>query len=43
MFKQRRQTKQANNLLQKARSLYQQQNNADGVDRVEAMLRELGG
>ncbi|MCC5636043.1 tetratricopeptide repeat protein [Nostoc sp. CHAB 5844] len=43
MFKQRRQTKQANSLLQKARSLYQQQNNADGVDRVETMLRELGG
>jgi Flp pilus assembly protein TadD len=43
MFKQRRQTKQANALLQKARSLYQKQNNLDGVDRVEAMLRELGG
>nr|WP_228014298.1 tetratricopeptide repeat protein [Fortiea sp. LEGE XX443] len=42
MFKQRRQTKQANTLLQKALSLYQRQNNADGVDRVEAMLRDLG-
>ncbi|MBD2441514.1 tetratricopeptide repeat protein [Nostoc sp. FACHB-110] len=43
MYKQRHQTKQANTLLQKARGLYQQQNNIDGVDRVEAMLRELGG
>ena len=43
MYKQRRQTKQASNLLQKARNLYQRRNDANGVDRVEAMLRELGG
>ncbi|QSJ19580.1 tetratricopeptide repeat protein [Nostoc sp. UHCC 0702] len=43
MYKQRRQTKQANTVLQKARILYQKQNDLDGVARVDAMLRELGG
>jgi len=41
MYKQRRQTKQASNLLQKARDLYQRRNDADGVARVEAMLQQL--
>ncbi|MHC5594557.1 MAG: tetratricopeptide repeat protein [Nostoc sp.] len=43
MYKQRRQTKQANSLLQKARDLYKRRNDSQGVDRVEAMLRQLGG
>ncbi|WGV26819.1 tetratricopeptide repeat protein [Halotia branconii] len=43
MYKQRRQTKQANSVLQKARVLYQRQNDSDGMARVDAMLRELGG
>jgi len=43
MYKQRRQTKQASNLLQKARDLYRRRNDSDGVARVEAMLQELGG
>ncbi len=43
MYKQRRQTKQASNLLAKARNLYQRRNDQDGVARVEALLRELGG
>ncbi|MBE9050191.1 tetratricopeptide repeat protein [Nostocales cyanobacterium LEGE 11386] len=43
MYKQRRQTKQASSVLQKARDLYQRRNDSDGVNRVEAMLRELGG
>ncbi|WP_017651582.1 tetratricopeptide repeat protein [Fortiea contorta] len=43
MYKQRRQTKQAGNLLAKARDLYQRRNDQDGVARVEALLRELGG
>lgn len=43
MYKQRRQTKQANSVLQKARVLYQRQNDSDGIARVDAMLRELGG
>lgn len=43
MYKQRRQIKQANTVLQKARILYQKQNDMDGVARVDAMLRELGG
>ncbi|AFZ27994.1 tetratricopeptide repeat protein [Cylindrospermum stagnale PCC 7417] len=42
MFKQRRQTKQANSVLLKARDLYRRGNDADSVDRVEAMLRQLG-
>ncbi|MBN4004492.1 tetratricopeptide repeat protein [Nostoc sp. LPT] len=43
MYKQRRQAKQANSLLQKARNLYKQRKDSDGVERVEAMLRQLGG
>ncbi|MBW4674772.1 MAG: tetratricopeptide repeat protein [Desmonostoc geniculatum HA4340-LM1] len=43
MYKQRRQAKQANTALQKARDLYKRRNDLDGVDRVEAMLRQLGG
>ncbi|MFN6565959.1 hypothetical protein A6770_23825 [Nostoc minutum NIES-26] len=43
MYKQRRQAKQASTVLQKARTLYQKQNDLDGVARVDAMLRELGG
>lgn len=42
MYKQRRQTKQASSVLQKARDLYKRRNDPDGVDRVEAMLRQLG-
>lgn len=41
MYKQRRQIKQASNLLRKARDLYQRRNDADGVARVEAMLQQL--
>jgi Flp pilus assembly protein TadD len=41
MYKQRRQTRQASSLLQKARSLYQRRNDASGVARVEAMLEQL--
>lgn len=43
MYKQRRQTKQATNLLTKARDLYQRRNDQDGVARVEALLQNLGG
>lgn len=43
MYKQRRQTKQASNLLQKAKELYRRRNDLDGVARVEAMLQNLGG
>ncbi|HLO89461.1 MAG TPA: tetratricopeptide repeat protein [Nostocaceae cyanobacterium] len=43
MYKQRRQIKQASNLLQKARDLYRRGNDVESVDRVEAILRELGG
>lgn len=43
MYKQRRQAKQASNLLNKARDLYQRRNDFDGVARVEALLRNLGG
>lgn len=43
MYKQRRQTKQASSLLQKARDLYQRKNDPDGVERVDTMLRELRG
>ncbi|OUL20046.1 tetratricopeptide repeat protein [Nostoc sp. 106C] len=43
MYKQRRQAKQASNLLNKARDLYQRRNDFDGVARVEALLRDLGG
>jgi len=43
MFKQRRQTKQASSVLQKARDLYQRGNDSEGLNRVEAMLRDIGG
>ncbi|BAY32475.1 TPR repeat-containing protein [Nostoc carneum NIES-2107] len=43
MYKQRRQSKQATTLLNKARDLYQRKNDFDGVTRVEALLRDLGG
>ena len=43
MYKQRRQAKQAANVLNKARDLYQRRNDFDGVARVEALLRDLGG
>ncbi|TVP65224.1 MAG: tetratricopeptide repeat protein [Nodularia sp. (in: Bacteria)] len=43
MYKQRRQTAQANNVLRKARDLYQRRNDSAGVNRVNGMLRELGG
>jgi Flp pilus assembly protein TadD len=43
MFKQRRQTQQASNLLNKALDLYRRSNDAEGVDRVQAMLGQLGG
>ncbi|MEA5576105.1 tetratricopeptide repeat protein [Anabaena sp. UHCC 0451] len=43
MFKQRRQTQQASNVLRKALSLYRTANDPEGADRVEAMLREIGG
>lgn len=43
MYKQRRQTSRANNLLQKARNLYQRRNDTVGVNRIDGMLRELGG
>jgi tetratricopeptide (TPR) repeat protein len=43
MYKQRRQTAQANKVLQKARNLYQRRNDSAGVNRIDGMLRELGG
>ncbi len=43
MYKQRRQTSQANNVLRKARDLYQRRNDSAGVNRIDGMLRELGG
>jgi tetratricopeptide (TPR) repeat protein len=43
MFKQRRKAKEASNVLNKARDLYQRRNDSDGVARVEALLRDLGG
>jgi tetratricopeptide (TPR) repeat protein len=42
MFKNRRKAKEAKNVLQKARDLYQRRNDTTSVDRVEGMLRELG-
>ena len=42
MYKQRRQTAQANKVLRKARDLYQRRNDSAGVNRIEGMLRELG-
>ncbi|HYW18541.1 MAG TPA: tetratricopeptide repeat protein [Nodularia sp. (in: cyanobacteria)] len=43
MYKQRRQTTEANKVLQKARNLYQRRNDSAGVNRINGMLRELGG
>ncbi len=43
MFKQRRKAKEASNVLKKARDLYQRRNDSDGVARVEALMRDLGG
>lgn len=43
MYKKRRQTRQASNVLQKARDLYRRRNDSEGLARVEAMLQELGG
>lgn len=42
-FKQRGKKQDASRILQKARDLYQRRNDADGVSRVENLLRELGG
>lgn len=42
MFKKRRQTQQASNVLRKALSLYRVSNNWEGVNRVEALLRDIG-
>ncbi len=43
MFKQRRQTPQANKVLRKALDLYQRENDTQGVERVQTMLQEIGG
>jgi tetratricopeptide (TPR) repeat protein len=43
MFKQRRQTPQANKVLRKALDLYRRGNDMEGAERVETMLREIGG
>ncbi|ALB39938.1 MAG: tetratricopeptide repeat protein [Nostocales cyanobacterium LacPavin_0920_SED1_MAG_38_18] len=43
MFKQRRQTTQANKVFKKALDLYQQGNDAEGAARIQAMLQEIGG
>lgn len=43
MYKQRRQNARASELLRQARNLYQRRNDYNGVNRVEGMLRELGG
>ncbi|TAE61578.1 MAG: tetratricopeptide repeat protein [Nostocales cyanobacterium] len=43
MFKKRQQTQQASNVLRKALSLYRSSNDAEGANRVENMLREMGG
>ncbi|WP_414542591.1 tetratricopeptide repeat protein [Nostoc sp. CCY0012] len=43
MYKQRQQTSRASDLLRQARNLYQRRNDYNGVNRVEGMLRELGG
>jgi Flp pilus assembly protein TadD len=40
MFKQRRQTQEASNILRKALNLYRSSNDPEGIDRVEALLRE---
>ncbi|MEA5581425.1 tetratricopeptide repeat protein [Nodularia harveyana UHCC-0300] len=43
MYKQRRQIPRAKSLLQKARNLYQRSNDSLSVNRIDGMLRELGG
>jgi Flp pilus assembly protein TadD len=43
MFKQRRQTQQASNVLQKAFNLYRRNNDPEGMNRVQALLQEIGG
>ncbi|MEY3332664.1 MAG: Cellulose synthase operon protein [Cyanobacteriota bacterium] len=43
MFKQKRQTPQANKVLRKALTLYRRGNDTEGAERVQAMLREIGG
>jgi tetratricopeptide (TPR) repeat protein len=43
MYQQRRNTARANQLLQTARNLYQRRNDTAGVDRINGMLRDLGG
>lgn len=43
MFKQRRQTTQANKVLKKALDLYQRDNDPEGVARIQTMLKEIGG
>ncbi|MBE9249288.1 tetratricopeptide repeat protein [Dolichospermum sp. LEGE 00240] len=43
MFKQRRQTTQANKVLRKALDLYQRGNDQEGVARIQTMLQEIGG
>jgi tetratricopeptide (TPR) repeat protein len=43
MFKQRRQTTQANSVLKKALDLYRRGNDTQGADRVQTMLGEVGG
>jgi hypothetical protein len=43
MFKQKRQTPQANKVLRKALTLYRRGNDTEGAERVQAMLGEIGG
>jgi tetratricopeptide (TPR) repeat protein len=43
MFKQRRQTPQANKVLKKALDLYRRGNDTEGAERVQTMLQEIGG
>ncbi|MTJ53510.1 tetratricopeptide repeat protein [Anabaena sp. UHCC 0253] len=43
MFKQRRQTTQANSVLRKALDLYRRGNDTEGVGRVQTMLGQIGG
>ncbi len=43
MFKQRRQTTQANKVLKKALDLYQRGNDTESAQRIQAMLQEMGG
>jgi hypothetical protein len=43
MFKQKRQTPQANKVLRKALDLYQRGNDTEGATRIQTMLQEIGG